>query len=131
MPARIAIVGAKDVPGQPVDRVGRHLLEAGHTVIPVHPVRRTVWGLPAHPDLSSLPEPVDIVVLFRASACCPDHAREVLAMPERPGCLWMQLGIESGEARGILAGSGVEVVEDACVMVERMRLFPGIPERRP
>lgn len=36
----IAIVGAKDVPGQPVDTVGRYLIEAGYTVFPVHPVRK-------------------------------------------------------------------------------------------
>ena len=42
----IAIVGAKDRPGSPVEHVGRYLLEAGYRIFPVHPVRREVWGLP-------------------------------------------------------------------------------------
>ena len=62
----IAIVGAKDKAGQPVDRVGRYLLDKGYTIFPVHPVRKTVWGLTAYPDLASLPQPVDIIDLFRA-----------------------------------------------------------------
>ena len=45
----IAIVGAKDKAGQPVDRVGRYLLDKGYTIFPVHPVRKTVWGLTALP----------------------------------------------------------------------------------
>ena len=73
----IAIIGAKDVPGQPVDRVGRYLMEAGYTVIPVHPKRKTVWGLPAVPRID-LVEQADIVNVFRAPQYCPDHAREVL-----------------------------------------------------
>ena len=43
----VAIIGAKDKAGQAVDRVGRYLLEQGYTIFPVHPVRKTVWGLPA------------------------------------------------------------------------------------
>ena len=56
----IAIIGAKDKPGQAVDRVGRYLLEQGYRVVPVHPVRKTVWGLPALPSIAELPEPVDM-----------------------------------------------------------------------
>ena len=74
----IAIVGAKDKAGQPVDRVGRYLLDKGYTIFPVHPVRKTVWGLTAYPDLASLPQPVDIIDLFRAPQYFPAHAQEVL-----------------------------------------------------
>lgn len=118
---RIAIVGAKDKPGQPVDRVGRFLIERGYTVFPVHPVRKSVWGLAAYPTLADIGEPVDIVDLFRAAEFCPAHARETLALPQRPQIFWMQLGIESGEARDLLAGSGIHVVENACLMVELLR----------
>ena len=84
---RIAIVGAKDKPGQPVDRVSRYLMEKGYEIYPVHPVRQTVWGLTAYPHLASLPGPVDIVNLFRAPQYCPDHAREVLAPGLATSCL--------------------------------------------
>ncbi len=119
----IAIVGAKDKPGQPVDGVGRYLLDAGYTVYPVHPVRRTVWGLPAYADLASLPGHADCIDLFRAPGHCPAHAREILALPWKPRIFWMQLGIRSPEAGKLLAETGIQVVEDACIMVEHRRLL--------
>lgn len=121
---RIAIVGAKDKPGQAVDRVGRYLMDVGYEVYPVHPARAMVWGLTAYPDLAALPCPVDIINLFRAPQCCPDHAREVLALPWRPSLFWMQLGIRSPEARALLTSTGITVVEDACIMVEHAQLLP-------
>lgn len=118
----IAIVGAKDKAGHPVDRVGRYLLEQGFTVFPVHPVRRRVWGLDVFPSLADLPHPVDIINLFRASDACLGHARETLALPWRPRCFWMQEGIFSAEARALLEPEGVLVVENACIMVEHQLL---------
>lgn len=126
----IAILGAKDTPGQPVDRVGRYLLGQGYTVWPVHPMRRTVWGLTAFPDLAALPGPVDIIDVFRAPRYCPEHARETLALPWRPRCFWMQAGIASPEARQLLEAAGVGVVENACLMVEHARLLHSEAEQQ-
>lgn len=120
----IAIVGAKDRAGQPVDWVGRYLMDKGYTIFPVHPVRKTVWGLTAYPDLASLPRPVDIIDLFRAPRYCPAHAQEVLALPWKPRCFWMQEGIRSTEARALLEPEHILVVEDLCIMVEHTRLLP-------
>ena len=119
----IAIIGAKDKPGQAVDRVGRYLLEQGYRVVPVHPVRKTVWGLPAFASIAELPEPVDIINLFRAPEYCPGHAQEILALGWKPKVFWMQLGIRSPEARQALAETGITVVEDSCIMVEHARLL--------
>lgn len=119
----IAIVGAKDAPGQPVDTVGRYLVKHGFTVIPIHPVRENVWGLPTYKTISDLPEPVDIVNLFRAAEYCPGHAREVLALDWNPLVFWMQLGISSPEAKKLMEKEGVTVVEDLCLKVEHNRLF--------
>ena len=119
----IAIVGAKDKPGQAVDRVGRYLLEHGYSIVPIHPVRKTVWGLPAVASIAELPEPVDIINLFRAPEYCPGHAQEVLNLGWKPKLFWMQLGIRSPEARQALAETGMTVVEDSCIMVEHARLL--------
>ncbi|EFL53242.1 conserved hypothetical protein [Solidesulfovibrio fructosivorans JJ]] len=121
--ATIALLGAKDRPGTEVDMVGRYLLEAGFTVIPVHPARNTVWGLPARKTLADIDIPVDIVNLFRAAQHCPAHAAETLALTHRPRCFWMQSGIASPEARTLLEPNGVVVVEDRCIMVEHRRLW--------
>lgn len=119
----IAVVGAKDKPGQPVDRVGRYLIDAGYTVLPVHPKRTTVWGLPAYPTLAEVPVPIDLVELFRAAESCPAHAQETLRLSTPPRCFWMQSGIASQEARAILSGSGIFVVEDRCLMVDHAQLL--------
>lgn len=119
----IAVVGAKDRPGTAVDMVGRYLIEAGFRVVPVHPVRASVWGLPARKTLAEVDGPIDIVNLFRAAPSCPGHAAEVLALTHRPACFWMQSGIRSAEARDLLAPQGVMVVEDRCIMVEHRRLW--------
>lgn len=120
---RIAIIGAKDKPGQPVDRVGRYLLDAGYRVLPVHPKRKAVWGLGASPSLADVDEPVDIVNVFRAPEHCPAHAIEALALSPPPRLFWMQLGIASPEAVALLARGGLPVVENACIMVEHAKLF--------
>lgn len=121
----IAVLGAKDTPLQPVDGVGRYLMEAGFEIIPIHPVRQNVWGLPTYKSLGELPGPVDLVDVFRAPQFCPDHAREVLAMPQKPLAFWMQLGISSPEATALLEEAGVVVIQDLCLKVEHRRLFPG------
>lgn len=126
----IAVVGANDRPGRPVDRIGRYLIGAGFTVYPVHPKRTGVWGLATYPDLGSLPGPVDMVNLFRASEHCAAHAREVLAMPVLPRCFWMQQGVFSPEARALLEPKGVMVIEDLCLMVEHRRLLEQILDPR-
>lgn len=118
----IAIIGAKDVPGQDVDRVGRYLLAQSYTVIPVHPKRKIVWGLDARPSVEMVDQ-ADMVVLFRAPQYCPGHAKEVLAMKSRPRCFWMQEGIASPEARRLLQPEDIFVMEDRCVMVEHRRLL--------
>ena len=120
----IAVLGAKDVPGRPADRVGRYLIAVGFRVFPVHPVRQDVWGLPTYTTLERIPEPVDLVDVFRAAQYCPDHARECLALASLPAMFWMQSGIVSVEARRLLETAGVFVVEDRCLMIEHQRLFP-------
>jgi uncharacterized protein len=123
----IAVVGAKDKPGRPVDRVGRYLIQSGFEVLPVHPKRTEVWGLSTYPSLLEIPQSVDVVNLFRASEHCPDHARECLRMDTLPKIFWMQIGISSPDARTLLSETPVVIVEDSCLMVEHQRLL----RRRP
>ena len=118
----IAIVGASDRPGRPVDGVGRALIERGFEVIPVHPKRQDVWGLTTYPSVKDIPVPIDCVDLFRAARWCPAHAREVLEMKPLPKIFWMQSGITSREAVDILANRDIAIIEDRCLMVDVSRL---------
>ncbi len=118
----IAVVGASDRPGRPVDLVGRYLMQAGFDVIPVHPARREVWGMSAWRNLADVDRPIHCVNLFRAAKHCPAHAREVLALASPPLVFWMQSGITSLEAWAILASTGIRLVQDRCLMVDHQRL---------
>ena len=118
----IAIIGAKDRAGHPVDDVGRYLLQAGYRVVPVHPTRENVWGLPTWKRLTDIPEPVDIVNVFRASEACPAHAREALELAVRPRAFWMQLGIVNAEAAALAVKAGMLTFEDVCIKTEHQRL---------
>lgn len=119
----IAIIGAKDKPSQPVDRVGRYLIDKGYKVYPVHPKRESVWGLAAYKDVASVPVVPDAVVLFRAAEYCEAHAREVLALPGKPKLFWMQLGIICPKSMQLMREAGITAVQDACIMVEHKRLI--------
>ena len=113
----IAIVGAKDKAHSDVDRVGRYLIAAGFTVIPVHPARKEVWGQPTYPSLLEVQGQVDMVNLFRAPQYCLDHAHEVLRMTHQPKVFWMQLGISNSAVAPLLTPHAIVVVENQCSMV--------------
>lgn len=119
----IAVIGAVDKPGRPVDMVGRYLINAGYTIVPVHPVRKDVWGLTTYADVRDIPGPVDVVDVFRAPEHCPGHAREVLGMAALPKIFWLQSGITSAEACTCLGEHSITYIQDRCLMVEHRRLF--------
>lgn len=127
----IAIIGAKDRAGHPVNDVGHYLLQAGYQVFPVHPARDRVWGLRTWKKLTDIPEPIDIVNVFRTASACPEHAKEALALPVRPRAFWMQLGIVSPEAAAMAASGGLMVLEDVCIKTEHQRLHVPRPDAAP
>jgi predicted CoA-binding protein len=115
----IAVVGLSSNPMRASHGVAEYLKNAGYRIIPVNPNETEVFGEKAYARLEDVPEPVDIVDVFR-------RAEEVAAVADsaiRIGAkvLWMQLGIENAEAaeRGLAAG--LVVVEDSCLMVEHKR----------
>ncbi len=119
----IAIIGAKDREGQPVNMVGRFLIAMGYSVYPVHPMRENVWGLQTYKSILELPEHVDIINVFRAPMHCLAHAQEVLELSLKPKCFWMQLGISSPEAGKLMSAQGIKVIENLCIKTEFERLM--------
>jgi predicted CoA-binding protein len=112
----IAVVGASPRPERPSNQVMRYLLDAGYRVIPVRPLDcDEVHGVRCVATLAEIDEPIDLVDVFRRPELCADHARE--AVDAGAGTLWLQLGIESAEARGIAEEAGLDYVENACTMV--------------
>ncbi len=119
----IAIIGAKDKVGSPVEHVGRYLIEQGYTIFPVHPVRKSAWGIECCQSIADLQEVPDVVCLFRASDACLVHAEEILATSWLPKVFWMQLGIVNEQAGKLMSEHGVTVVQDACLEVEHKRVM--------
>ena len=118
----IAVVGLSANPDRPSNQVAWYLYNQGYRLFGVNPRCPVpeVFGVPLFPSLDQVPEPVDIVDVFRRAEHTPDVARAAVAAGA--GALWLQLGIRSPEARAIAEGAGLAYVEDRCLKVEHARL---------
>jgi predicted CoA-binding protein len=113
----IAVVGASRHPEKEAHTVPRQMLRHGWRIIPVNPYVDEIWGQRCYPTLAAIPEPVDLVNVFRPSADTPPVAKQAVAIGAK--ALWLQQDIASQEAREIAESAGLDYVEDYCVAVER------------
>jgi predicted CoA-binding protein len=123
----IAVVGIKDREGEDAHRVPRYLQQHGYRIVPVNPKLSSVLGEPAFARLGDVPEPIDLVDVFRAPEFVPAHAEEILALPRRPFAVWLQLGIRHDAAAERLRAAGIRVVQDRCILIEHRRLLGPVP----
>jgi hypothetical protein len=119
----IAVVGAKQDEAEDAFRVPTYLARRGYRVIAVNPKLSGWSGQPAYPSLSAVPEPIDLVNVFRAAEHVPAHVPEIAALAPRPRAVWLQLGIRNDAAAEALEGAGIAVVQDRCIMVDHRRLL--------
>ena len=113
----IAVVGASRDPGKEAHAVPRQILKHGWRVIPVNPYADEIWGERCYRTLADIPEPVDLVNVFRPAADTPEVARQAVAIGAR--ALWLQQDIVSTESRAIAEAGGLDYVEDQCIAVVR------------
>jgi predicted CoA-binding protein len=120
----IAMVGASAKDNRPSYFAFKYLLGRGYRVIPVHPglAGQTLLGQEVFARLADIPEPVDMVDVFRAAAHVPAIVDEALAMAPRPRVLWLQFGIRHDEAARRAEEAGLKVVMDRCPKIEYGRL---------
>ncbi len=109
----IAVVGASPNPARPSNRVAQYLLRHGFEVIPVRSKVEKILGRKCYPRLDDIPEPVDIVDVFRRQEACPEVACAAVAIGAR--VLWLQEGIISEEAARIARSGGLEIFMDRCI----------------
>jgi len=121
----VAVLGAKGEAGEPAHYVPAYLKARGYRVLPVNPTRsgERILGEPVVATLADLPGPVDVIEVFRRPEFLPGHAREILQLPWKPAVVWFQLGIRHDGAAAELAGAGIRVVQDRCMMPEHRRLL--------
>ncbi|MBW4840550.1 MAG: CoA-binding protein [Paenibacillaceae bacterium] len=113
----IAVVGLSDKTDRTSYMVAQALQSNGYRIIPVNPtVNGEILGEKVYPSLSDIPEPVDIVNVFRRSEQTPPVAEEAVKIGAR--VLWLQLGITSDEAYEIASKGGLTVIMDRCIKVE-------------
>jgi hypothetical protein len=113
----IAVVGASRDPLKPSHTVPLQMLHYGWKIIPVNPFVAEIFGVRTVPTLADLPEPVDLVDIFRPAADALEIVRKAIAI--KAPAVWLQTGIVSAEARRIATEAGLDYVEDRCLAVER------------
>ena len=118
----IAVVGVSPQPDRDSHEVARYLIEAGYNVYLVNPREQRILDRTVYGRVQDLPEPVDIVDIFRRPADVPPVVDDAIAAGAK--AVWMQLGVVNEEAAERARAAGLEVVMDRCTKVEHMRL-PG------
>jgi uncharacterized protein len=109
----IAVVGASHDPAKPAHGIPRYLQQQGYRILPVNPRGGELLGEPVARSLAEVDGPVDVVEVFRPAAEAPQVARDAVKVGAK--VLWLQLGIESEEARRIAEAAGLTVVMDRCM----------------
>jgi uncharacterized protein len=120
----IAVVGVSANTSRPSYFVFKYLLERGYRMIPVNPglAGQDLLGQRVHAGLLDIPEPVDMVDIFRASAHVLPIVEQALSMQPRPRVIWMQLGVRNNATAGRAESRGVKVVMNRCPKIEYGRL---------
>lgn len=116
---RIAVVGLSDDPSRPSYGVARYLQSVGKQIIPVNPRYQKILGATCYSRLEDIPGEIDLVNVFRRPGYCAEVVRSAVAL--KAGGVWLQSGITNEEARQIAEQSGIDFVQDRCIMVEHMR----------
>ena len=117
----IAVVGLSSKKERPGYSVPAYMQQVGYRVIPVNPNLEHSLGEKAYPDLRSVPEPVDLVLIFRRREFVPPVIEQAIAIGAK--AVWMQLGVINEEAAELARDAGLQVVMDSCIAVDHQHLF--------
>lgn len=109
----VASVGLSSNPAKESFGIVQYLKDQGYKIIPVNPTATEIMGQKAYPDLSSIPETVDVVQVFRKSEDVPPVVEDAIKI--RAKVVWMQEGIVNEEAAQKARDAGLKVVMDACM----------------
>ena len=118
----IAVVGLSDKPDRTSYMVSAAMQSRGYRIIPVNPNADEILGEKCYASLSDIPEPVDIVNVFRRADQVVPVAEEAVKIGAK--VFWLQLDIVNEEAGRIASDAGLEVIMDRCIKVEDAILNP-------
>ena len=117
----LVVVGLSSKPSRPSNGVAAYMKARGYRIIPVNPNEKAVHGEKAYPSLEDVPGPIEVVVVFRNS----EHVPELVESSIRTGAkvLWMQEGVSHEAAARRARESGVQVIQDRCILKEYAKRF--------
>jgi uncharacterized protein len=120
----IAMVGISPKDNRPSYFAFKYLMERRYRMIPVNPGQagKSILGQKVYATLSDIPEPVDMVDIFRASEHVLPVVKEAMALQPRPQVIWMQLMVRNDEAAKLAEDAGFKVVMNRCPKIEYGRL---------
>jgi predicted CoA-binding protein len=120
----VAMVGFSPNTSRPSYFVFKYLLDRGYRVIPINPghVGKEIAGQTVYASLADVPEPLDMVDIFRGSEHALPIVEEALALDPKPQVIWMQLTVRNDEAAARAEAAGIKVVMNRCPKIEYGRL---------
>jgi predicted CoA-binding protein len=120
----IAMVGASAKDNRPSYFAFKYLQERGYNMIPINPglAGKELLGKPIYARLADVPEPIDMVDIFRAANYAVPIVQEALALNPKPRVIWMQLSVRNDEAAALAEANGMKVVMNRCPKIEYGRL---------
>ena len=120
----VAVVGASANDVRPSFFVTKYLIDKGFIVFPINPghAGKEILGRMTYAKLADIPEPVDMVDIFRASSAVPRIVDEALALKPLPKVIWTQLTVRHDEAAAKAEAAGIKVVMNRCPKIEYGRL---------
>lgn len=129
---RVAVVGASSSEDKPANYVPAFLQQHGYEVVPINPGQagKEILGETAYASIADVPGKIDMIEVFRR----PEHVEgvvdEILALPEKPDVLWLQIGVHNEAAAKKAEAAGITVVSERCPKLEIPRLSPKTPARQ-
>ena len=117
----VAVVGASDKPWRDSNDIMRYLMKSGYRVFAVNPNHKSVLEQPCYASLKEVPEPIDIVDVFRRSEAVPAIVRDALSVKAK--VLWLQSGVVNKEGAEQAEKNGMQVIMDRCIAVDHRRLI--------
>ena len=115
----IAIVGLSSRERRPSYQIAEYLQSAGYRIIPINPKETEVLGAKAFASLEDVPEPIDVVNVFRRSVSVPPVVESAIRVGAK--AVWMQEGVIHEEAARRARAAGLRVVMDRCILKEHSR----------
>ena len=117
----IAVVGYSNDPTRTSYQIGKFLKQVGYTVYPVNPSVSEIDGEKVYATLADVPEPIDIVNVFRRSEYLSGVVDEAIAVQAK--AVWAQLGVFDNDAAAKAEAAGLTMVMDTCIKVSYNQLM--------